>query len=69
LWKFEDVADQRKAAMEITEKLIEDISSFVDGIYLVSPLNKWDIAARFVRQIRDAGWTGSGKLSRYGRVP
>lgn len=62
LWKFEDVADQRKAAMEITEKLIEDISSFVDGIYLVSPLNKWDIAARFVRQIRDAGWTGSGKL-------
>ncbi|MBC8316890.1 MAG: bifunctional homocysteine S-methyltransferase/methylenetetrahydrofolate reductase [Desulfobulbaceae bacterium] len=64
LWRYADVADQRKAAMDITARLVEDISSFVDGIYLVSPLNKWDIAGRFVRQIRDAGWTGSGKLSK-----
>jgi homocysteine S-methyltransferase len=67
LWRFDSVDDQRKVAMEITAQLIEDISSFVDGIYLVSPLNKWDIAARFVKQIRDAGWTGSGKLSRLKR--
>jgi len=64
LWRFDNVNDQRKVAMEITAQLIEDISSVVDGIYLVSPLNKWEIASQFVKQIRDAGWKGSGKVSR-----
>ncbi|MFZ5759913.1 MAG: bifunctional homocysteine S-methyltransferase/methylenetetrahydrofolate reductase [Thermodesulfobacteriota bacterium] len=63
LWSFETVADQRKAAMEITEQLIADIAPFVDGLYLISPLNKWEIAETFVRQIRQAGWQGSGRAA------
>lgn len=64
LWHYEQVADQRKAAMEITEKLVEDIAPFIDGLYLISPLNKWDIAQRFVSQVREAGWKGSGRVGR-----
>ncbi|MEW6520656.1 MAG: bifunctional homocysteine S-methyltransferase/methylenetetrahydrofolate reductase [Thermodesulfobacteriota bacterium] len=63
LWSYEDVADQRKAAMEFTEKLVADLSPFVDGLYLISPLNKWEIAESFVRQIRQAGWQGSGRAA------
>lgn len=61
LWSYDEVADQRKAAMEITEKLVEDLASFVDGLYLISPLNKWEIAERFVKQIRKSGCKGSGR--------
>ncbi|MCK9296490.1 MAG: bifunctional homocysteine S-methyltransferase/methylenetetrahydrofolate reductase [Desulfobulbaceae bacterium] len=63
LWSYEDVADQRKAAMEFTEKLVADLAPFVDGLYLISPLNKWEIAERFVKQIRQAGWQGSGRAA------
>lgn len=63
LWSYEDVADQRKAAMEFTEKLVADLAPFVDGLYLISPLNKWEIAERFVKQIRQAGWQGSGRAT------
>ncbi len=65
LAKFEDVADQRKAALDYTHTLVEEIGSFIDGFYLISPLNKWDISLRFVRQIREAGWKGSGKADAY----
>ena len=61
LARFEEVADQRKAALEYTGRLIEEISSFVDGLYLISPLNKWDIVLEFVNQVREAGWKGSGR--------
>jgi len=63
LWSYEEVADQRKAAMEFTEKLVADLAPFVDGLYLISPLNKWEIAERFVKQIRQAGWQGSGRAA------
>ena len=49
---FEQVADQRKAALEYTAGLIEDILPFIHGLYLISPLNKWDIVLEFVRQVR-----------------
>ncbi|MCI5158880.1 MAG: bifunctional homocysteine S-methyltransferase/methylenetetrahydrofolate reductase, partial [Candidatus Electrothrix sp. AUS1_2] len=58
---FDQVVDQRKAALEYTAELVEKISSFIDGLYLVSPLNKWDIALDFVVQTRQAGWKGSGR--------
>ncbi len=58
---FDKVADQRKVALDYTARLIEDISSFVDGLYLISPLNKWDIVVDFVLQVREAGWKGSGR--------
>ena len=64
LRRFEEVADQRKVALEYTAGLIEKISSFIDGIYLISPLNKWDIVLDFVVQARQAGWKGSGRLDK-----
>jgi homocysteine S-methyltransferase len=53
---FAQVADQRKAALEYTARLIEEIAPFVDGLYLISPLNKWEIVVDFVIQARRAGW-------------
>jgi homocysteine S-methyltransferase len=58
---FEQVADQRQAALEYTGRLVEEIAPFVDGLYLISPLNKWDIVLDFVVQVRQAGWKGSGR--------
>lgn len=64
LARFEQVADQRKAALEYTARLVEKVSSFIDGLYLISPLNKWDIILDFVVQARQAGWKGSGRVNR-----
>ncbi|MCI5121184.1 MAG: bifunctional homocysteine S-methyltransferase/methylenetetrahydrofolate reductase, partial [Candidatus Electrothrix sp. AUS4] len=52
LASFDEVADQRKAALEYTAELVEKISCFIDGLYLISPLNKWDIILNFVAQVR-----------------
>ena len=65
LWRYEKVEDQRKAAMEITWNLISSIASYVDGLYLISPLNKWDITATLTRDIRKAGWVGSGRAAKF----
>ncbi len=65
LAKYSEVADQRKAALEYTHSLVESIAPVADGLYLVSPLNKWDISLEFVRQVREAEWTGSGRVDRY----
>jgi homocysteine S-methyltransferase len=65
LWKYEKVEDQLKAALEITTELVEEIASFVDGLYIISPLNKWRISDTFVKQIRAAAWTGSGRISKF----
>ncbi len=64
LARFDKVADQRKVALEYTAGLVEKISSFIDGLYLISPLNKWDIILDFVVQARQAGWKGSGRADR-----
>ncbi len=61
LASYSEVADQRKVALEYTGQLIEEIAPVVDGLYLISPLNKWDIVLEFVTQIRQAGWKGSGR--------
>lgn len=53
LWKYEQVADQRKAAMEITQNLISQIKKIVHGIYIISPLNKWEVAKTLVEFIRN----------------
>jgi homocysteine S-methyltransferase len=62
LTRFTEVADQRKVALEYTAGLVEKISSFIDGLYLISPLNKWDIILDFVVLARQAGWKGSGRV-------
>ena len=64
LWQFDKIEDQRKLALDHTRKLIEDITSFVDGLYLVSPLNKWDITAELTSEIRASRATGSGQLEK-----
>ncbi|CAK8711317.1 MAG: homocysteine S-methyltransferase [Candidatus Electronema aureum] len=64
LAQFSQVADQRKAALEYTAALVAQIAPFIDGLYLISPLNKWDIALEFVVQARQAGWKGSGRADR-----
>ena len=64
LRQYEKVEDQRKAGIEIAERLIHDVAGFVDGLYLISPLNKWEVPVSLVRMVREAGWKGSGKLSR-----
>ncbi|CAK8712508.1 Bifunctional homocysteine S-methyltransferase/methylenetetrahydrofolate reductase [Candidatus Electrothrix laxa] len=61
LARFDEVADQRKAALEYAAELVEKVSTFIDGLYLISPLNKWDIILDFVVQARQAGWKGSGR--------
>ena len=65
LASYTSVADQRKAALEYTHTLVESIAPFVDGLYFISPLNKWDIALQFVHQVRVGKWTGSGRADRY----
>ena len=65
LASYEQVADQRRAAMEYTRRLVASIAPLVDGLYFVSPLNKWEIALEFVRQIREGNWRGSGRADRY----
>ena len=62
LWQYEKVEDQRKCALDYTRKLMDEIASFVDGLYLISPLNKWNVTADLTREIRDAGWKGSGRV-------
>ncbi len=52
------MADQRQAAMEFTGRLVEEIAPFVDGLYFISPLNKWEVALEFVKQVRTAGYQG-----------
>lgn len=65
LARFDEVADQRKVALEYTAELAEKISSFIDGLYLISPLNKWDIVLDFVKRARQAGWKGSGRVKSF----
>jgi homocysteine S-methyltransferase len=58
---YDQVEDQRKAAMEFTHQLVAEIAPFADGLYFISPLNRWGVALEFVNQVRDNGWHGSGR--------
>ncbi len=61
---FRRVEDQRKAALEYTAGLVEEIAPFVDGLYFVSPLNKWQVALEFVRQVRSMGIAANERVRR-----
>ncbi|MFH7326732.1 bifunctional homocysteine S-methyltransferase/methylenetetrahydrofolate reductase [Desulfurivibrio sp. C05AmB] len=61
LWRYEAVEDQRKAADEFTLELLTAICPLIDGLYLISPLNKWEVTAALTREVRRAGWRGSGR--------
>lgn len=64
LAEYAQVEDQRKVALEYTRKLVDSVSSVVDGFYFISPLNKWDIALDFAKQVRQAGWRGTDRMAR-----
>ena len=65
LASYDQVADQRSVALEYTMKLVESIVPIIDGLYLISPLNKWEISLEFVRQVSESGWKGSGRADKY----
>lgn len=65
LWQYDKVEDQRKCALDHTRQLMSEVSAFVDGLYLISPLNKWEITAELTREIRAAGWQGSGRVKKF----
>ncbi|WP_417910819.1 bifunctional homocysteine S-methyltransferase/methylenetetrahydrofolate reductase [Candidatus Electronema sp. PJ] len=65
LAQFSQVADQRKVALEYTASLVAQIAPMIDGLYIISPLNKWEIALEFVAQARQAGWQGSGRAKQH----
>jgi homocysteine S-methyltransferase len=56
LWKYKKIEDQRKVAMDLTRKLITDIIPFAKGLYLISPLNKWEITLTLLKEIRNSGY-------------
>ncbi len=64
LASYDKIGDQRRAALDYTHQLVADIAPFVDGLYIISPLNKWEIALDFVVQARQGGWKGSGRAAR-----
>jgi len=68
LWQYEQVEDQRQAALEYTRQLMADIAPFVDGLYLVSPLNKWEVTAQLCREVRQQGWQGSGRVAQFNQL-
>jgi homocysteine S-methyltransferase len=63
LWSYEKTDDQRRAAMEFTEDLITKIAPWADGLYIISPLNKWEVSSALVKMVRDAGFKGSGRAT------
>jgi methionine synthase / methylenetetrahydrofolate reductase(NADPH) len=65
LWQYDNVEDQRRVAMDFTRELVAAIAPFVDGLYFVSPLNKWEVANDLVCMVRQAGWRGSGRVARF----
>ncbi|WP_136799056.1 bifunctional homocysteine S-methyltransferase/methylenetetrahydrofolate reductase [Desulfosediminicola ganghwensis] len=68
LARYDQVADQRKVALEFTAQLIDQVATMIDGIYLISPLNKWDIVLNYVKQIRNAQYQGSGRIKDFTRA-
>jgi len=61
LWSYAKAEDQRQAAAEFTRELLAAICPLIDGLYLISPLNKWEVTAELTREVRQAGWSGSGR--------
>jgi len=61
LASYAKAEDQRRAAMEFTHELVAEIMPFVDGLYFISPLNKWEVALEFVKEVRGSDYRGSGR--------
>ena len=69
LTQYEKIEDQRRVAMEFTHELISEIASFADGLYIISPLNKWEVAVEFVKEVRGKKYPGSGRHRRLAAIP
>lgn len=51
---YERVEDQRKAGLDFTASLIDEIKDFAHGLYLISPLNKWEVIVDMIRVVGKA---------------
>lgn len=65
LARYRTVEDQRRVALDHTRRLIDEIAPLVDGLYLISPLNKWEVTLEFVNQVRAKAFQGSGRHCRF----
>ncbi len=45
--------DQRRAGLDFAREMIEGIKDRVEGLYIISPLNKWTLARELVKGIRE----------------
>ncbi len=50
--RHEDKNDQRKAGEDIAKELVTAIKDIADGLYIISPLNKWEISLTILNHIR-----------------
>ncbi len=47
-----DKADARRIGLEIASSLIDEIKDEIDGLYLISPLNRWSLPLELVKRVR-----------------
>jgi len=47
-----DKADARRVGLEIASSLIDEIKDEIDGLYLISPLNRWSLPLELVKRVR-----------------
>lgn len=45
--------DQRRAGLDFAREITEGIKDLVEGLYIISPLNKWSLARKLVKGIRE----------------
>ncbi len=65
--RYSSIEDQRRRGLELAQELVSEIAPFVDGLYLISPLNKWEVPLELVREVRQRGIAGSGRFARAGK--
>jgi len=47
-----DKASARRTGLEIAAALIDEIKDDIDGLYLISPLNRWTLPLELVKRVR-----------------
>jgi homocysteine S-methyltransferase len=47
-----DKASARRTGLDIATALIDEIKDEIDGLYLISPLNRWSLPLELVKYVR-----------------
>jgi methionine synthase / methylenetetrahydrofolate reductase (NADH) len=45
-------AEELRTGLEIAAALIDEIKDEIDGLYLISPLNRWSLPLELVKRVR-----------------